>query len=83
MSHKRKKEDNRRLKKLYDETKNWYGAGAYYNEKKNRYIKYSCHNTWLKSHCQKMIRRKLKNDFSTGISKGGYKKFFDYWWELL
>lgn len=83
MSHKRKREDNRRLKKLYNETKNGYGAGAQYSEKKNRYIRYSCHNAWLKARCRKLTRKRLKNDIDAPISKGGYKKFFDYWWELL
>lgn len=45
MGYRRAKERNRRLKKLYDETKNGYGAGAYYNEKKKRYIKCPSSNT--------------------------------------
>ena len=32
MSYRRSQERNRRLKKLYNETKNLYGAGAWYDE---------------------------------------------------
>ena len=38
MGYRGSQERNRRLKKLYDETNNWYGAGAYYDEDKKRYI---------------------------------------------
>ena len=82
MSHKRKCEEKRRLKKLYEKTKHTYGTGVWFNKDKNRYIKYSCHNKWLKTHCRRMVRRRMKN---IGMSpKGnGYRKLFDYWWELL
>ena len=82
MSYQRKREENRRLKKLYEETKNAYGAGAWYDERKGRYIRYSCHSEWLKTHCRRMTRRRMKN--KTGRYSGcAYKKFYDYWWELL
>ena len=82
MSHKRKCEENRRLKKLYEKTRHSYGAGVWFDEMKGRYIKYSCHNKWLKTHCRRIIRRRMKN---IGMSRkgNGYRKLFDYWWELL
>lgn len=83
MSYKRAQERNRRLKKLYDKTKNSYGAGVWFSERKNRYIRYSCHNEWLKTHTRRTTRRRIKqnNDF---YQKGNlYKKNYDYWWELL
>ena len=81
MSHKRSTEDKRRLKRLYDETKNSYGAGAYFNERKNRYIRYSCHNEWFKTYSRKIVRRKLKNNEDL-IHGNSYKKIFDYWWTI-
>ena len=79
MSYKRKVEDKRRLKKNYEETKNTYGAGTWYDETKNRYIRYSCNNEWFKTHCRRVIRRKLKKN--TELSgRYSYKKYFDYWW---
>ena len=83
MSHRRKSEDKRRLKKLYEETKHQYGTGVWYNDKKNRFIRYSCHNTWLKRHCSKITRTRMKNILENSNSKAEYKKIFDYWWILL
>lgn len=82
MSHKRKLEDKRRIKKLYEKTKCAYGAGAWFDERKGRYIKYSCHNKWLKTHCRRMVRRRMKN-IGMAQKGNGYRKLFDYWWELL
>ena len=82
MSYKRKKEDKHRLRKLYNETHTHYGAGAWYNEKKDRYIKYSCHNKWARTRCRRITRRRLKNvDYS--CPNGYFKKVSDYWWEVL
>ena len=44
MSYRRKQEENRRLNKLYNKTKNGYGAGVYYDDTKDRLIRYSCHD---------------------------------------
>lgn len=82
MSYHRKQEEKRRLNKLYNETRNSYGAGAYYDYEKNRIIKYSCHRKQEKLHCRRMIRRRLKNQ--TGCYSGCiYKRFYDYWWSIL
>ena len=82
MSYHRKQQDKHKLKHLYNETWHSYGAGAYYDERKNRYIKYSCHNKWTRTHCRRMTRRRLKNvDYS--CPNGYYKKMYDYWWEII
>lgn len=83
MSYQRATERNRRLRKLYDETKNSYGAGAGKNEK--RYYRYSCHNRDFKRICRRSTRRLLKQHGLEPPSreKSGYKKLFDYWWALL
>ena len=81
MSYKRTQIEKHKLKKLYDETWHNYGAGAYYDDRKNRFVKYSCHNRWLRAHCRRVTRRRLKNiDYS--FSGGNYKKIYDYWWEV-
>jgi hypothetical protein len=41
MSYKRKAADKRRLKKLHEATKQGYGAGAYYDYRKGRIVRYS------------------------------------------
>lgn len=82
MSYKRKQKEKQKLEKLYKNTKNSYGAGAWYDERKGRYIRYSCHNEWLKTHSRRITRRKMKNE--TGrYSNCSYKKFYDYWGKLL
>ena len=81
MSHKRSVEDKRRLKKLYEDTKNNYGSGVWHDEKKNRYIRYTCHNEWFKTHSRRIIRRKLKNS-DILLDGNKYKKIYDYWWTV-
>ena len=81
MSHKRSVEDKRRLKKLYEDTKNNYCSGAWYDEKKNRYIRYTCQNEWFKTYSRRIVRRKLKNDEDL-IHGNSYKKIFDYRWTV-
>lgn len=82
MSYRRKQEENRRLKRLYNKTKCSYRAGVYYDEQKGRFIHYSCHNEKTKTRCRRITRRRLKEEES--FCKGcKYKKLYDYWWEIL
>lgn len=81
MSYQRKAEDNRRLQKTYEETKHNYGPGVWYNEEKERYYRLNFTNKWLKRHCSKITRRRLKRTDAVG-GKSYYKKCYDYWWEL-
>ena len=81
MSYQRKAEDNRRLSKTYEETKHSYGPGVWYDEEKERYYRLNFTNKWLKRHCSKITRRRLKRTDVVG-SKSYYKKYYDYWWEL-
>lgn len=83
MAYARSREDRRRLRKLYNETRSSYAAGVWYNESKHRYERfYACrapgYTKWLRRQSNKRLRR------SSYIFKGKqYKKLFDYWWELL
>jgi len=83
MSHRRKSEDKRRLKRLYEETKFRYGVGVWYSDKKDRFIRYSCHTAWLKKYCSKITRKRMKTIFENSKSKAEYRKIFDYWHALL
>lgn len=80
MSHTRSIETKRRLNNLYRQTKYAYGAGAYFDEKKNRLIKYSVNNKTIKLICRRTTRRHIANDDNT--MRGGYRKYYDYWWEI-
>lgn len=81
MSYRRSIEDKRRLEKLHNETRNSYFAGAWYNEKKGRYVKYTCHDEWFKTYSRRIVRRKLKNNEDL-IHGNSYKKIFDYKWTV-
>lgn len=81
MSHKRKVEDNKRLKKLYNDTKGRF-RGAWYNEEKGRYVKADYTSPWLKNQSHRLTRRRLKNA-PCHYERGHFKKTFDYWWKLI
>ena len=85
MSFDRHIDDVRRLEKLYRETKNKYGVGAYYNSYKGRIVKYGSRNTgvkkFFKRFSNKKVRKSFKNDDKI-CQKGIYKKTFDYWWNI-
>lgn len=78
MSYSRSRETRRRLKRLYDETKHTYGAGAYYDDDKNRYVRYSCNDKNAKIICKRITRRRMAKLDNT--TRGSYRKLYDYWW---
>ena len=79
MSHRRKVKEKHRLKHLYSQTQFSYGAGAYYDEDKKRYIR------WYAPRIGKFYRRisnkKVRREKYL-VNGNTYKKYFDYWWEL-
>ena len=73
--------EKRKLKKLYEETKRYVYAGAYYNEDKERYVKYSFNNRYTRKRANKKVRRlPIEDTVSDGNS---YRKVFDYKWEII
>ncbi len=75
-----------KLKKTYKATFNAYGAGVWYSNKKDRYIRYSCNDKRLRQSMNRMIRRKLNREIQEDESSmpvGYYRKMADYWWTLL
>ena len=82
MSHRRSRETQLRLRKLASETSYWFGSGAYYDEDKGRYKRYYSHGgsgypKWLRTVANRKVRR-AKNV----PQGGGYRRVYDYWWEL-
>ena len=76
-----------KLKRLYHATKSSWGAGAYFDEKRNRIRRYSLNSAALRRSLNRSLRRKL-NENLDGIqhehfSPGTYRKMKDYWWELM
>ena len=73
----------RRLKKLYQETKNIYGVGAWYNSHKGRIIKDSINNKKERQLCNRRFRRRWKNGRYNEVADGGaYRKHEEYWWAV-
>lgn len=83
MSYRCSQKRKQKLIRLEAKTRNSYGAGAFYDDKKNRIIRYSVHSRWLKHHCRKEMRRRLKDIDYNFHKKCDYKKLYDYWWSLL
>lgn len=79
MSHQAAQERNRRLKKLTEETNGNYCSGAYYDQEKRRYVKFSSHNKGIKKLCRRQTRRKLKK---SSLQHAGYKRVYDYFWQI-
>lgn len=79
MSHRRKMEEKRKLKRLYKKTQYSSRAGAYYDEDKKRYMR------WYTPRIGKYYRRisnKRVRRTKYLVNGNTYKKYFDYWWEL-
>lgn len=80
MSHRRKEEENKRLKKLHDNKGN-----AYYDEDKKRYIRYYdsgrkwCRKKALKRASARAIRYS-KDSFQ---QHNRHKRLYEYWWSLF
>ena len=73
MSYKRKSDEKKRLKRLWDETKNGYLAGAYFDEERNRYIRYYKSEIKYYHDWKKWFHKKLRH--SETVSN----KEYDIW----
>ena len=83
MGHQRKMEEHRRLRKVYIETRHSYGAGVYFYERKNRYVRYSVGSQRSRGkYLRNVANRKVRRS-NNPSNHGGYRKVYDYWWELL
>ena len=75
-----------KLKKTYEATKEAFGAGVYYCDRKNRLVKYTCNSKELRQSLNRKVRRKMNRSISEDESTapvGHYRKMADYWWNLL
>ena len=79
MSHMRKAEDKRRLKKLFDKT-NVYLIGAYMNDKGVycRWYPYSA-NVNVKKQFRRISNRKFRRQKLEQYGRGDHKKIFNLW----
>lgn len=76
-----------KLKKLYNATKSGFGAGAFFDKRKNRIRKYSCNSAALRRSLNRSLRRKMSECHGwmrhERLAPGTYRKMKDYWWELM
>lgn len=82
MAYKQAMNRRRRLIRTYNETKNCYGSGVWYDEDKGRYIKSTASNTpgyakLLRKYGNKKVRQS-KDTFNNAE----YRRVFDYKWTL-
>lgn len=88
MGYYRKVEENRRLKKLYDETWHSYGSGAYWDDKRGVYRKYwpysKNHGCNLRKYYHRANNKRVRRLGNRGevFRRSVYKKVFDLWWTL-
>ena len=80
MSYRGSQERNRRLKKLYEQTRHQIGGGAYYSERKKSYVKYSASDSIrITKYLRRQSNRKVRK--SNELANGNqYRKHYDYWW---
>jgi hypothetical protein len=82
LAYKQARERNKRLKKLAKDTDHAYGAGAWYNENKGRYIKYQVGSQKFRKYLRRQSSKKARQ-YKGDLAHSDYKKTFDYWWTLL
>ena len=80
MSWQRSQGTKKRYKRLHNETFRHYGSGVWYDEERNRYIRY-----W-QPRCAKFVKRKcnraVRRYNGALTSKGLYRKISEYWWDI-
>ena len=88
MSYNSNSEDQRRLQRLYLQTRHSMRGGAYYDRHKNRLRRY----TWNRNGITKYLRRcgnrtvrraGLDRSDSLALRGGEYRRLYPYWWELF
>lgn len=82
MSWNRSRREKEKLARLYEETKNGYGKGAYFSERKNRIVKIqpSRHTKMMKYH--KRQGAKFARRYCCANRGCAYKKCYDIWWQV-
>lgn len=83
MGYKRFNENKHRMEWLYKNTQSHYGHGAYRSESGDRYYRYndsykSGHTKYLRRISNKRVRRNKER-----YNHAGYKRIYDYWWQLF
>lgn len=83
MGYNRSIDDKRRLIKLYNKTKYSFGSGAYYNEKKKRFVRiYPSNTSGFTKYLRRISNRRVRRSKEL-LNRCQYRKVYDYWWTLF
>lgn len=83
MAYKQSENRKKKLMKTYEETKNAYGSGVWYDEKRGFYYKYTASNT---PGYARLLRRRTNKKIRQSKdvhNYGKYRRVYDYWWTLF
>lgn len=83
MGYFRATEQKKRNIKVYYQTKNYYGAGVYYDDQKQRYIRYYPNSKSGLTKLLKRVSNKKVRNAKEIHNHCQYKRLYDYWWNLL
>lgn len=79
MSYRRKIGDKHRLQKTYRATRNSCLVGVYYDRRKGRLMRF--YQSRMAKYLRRCGNKRVRNAEIT-LQHGGYRKIYDYWWEL-
>ena len=83
MGYFRAVEQKKRDKRIYNQTKNSCCAGVYYDNDKERYIRYSPNrNPGLTKALRRKSNKKIRQSKDVW-NYNQYRKIYDYWWGLF
>lgn len=73
-----------KLNRLFEETKNSYGVGVYYDKWKGRIVEDSLNKSSVRRECNRRFRRRVNHGRYSVVANGGaYRKHEEYWWSII
>ena len=83
MAYKQARNRRKKLVKTYEETKTKCCAGVWYDEERNRYIKFTASNTpGYTKQLRRISNKKVRKAADVG-NHGAYRREYDYKWTLF
>ena len=83
MAYKQARNRRKKLVKTYEETKNSYGSGVWYDEDRGMYKKYTASNTPGYAKSLRRTGNKKVRQSKEVHNHGEYRKVYDYKWTLF
>ena len=83
MAYKQARNRHKRLVKTYEETKNSYGSGVWYDEERGIYKRYTASNTPGYAKSLRRVGNKKVRKAKDTLRYGDYRKVYDYKWVLF